>query len=109
MGIKERIKLGQMPTILFTFRKHYILCGWIFIQVGMVNSSFIYSVDEESADLATPYLTSEGEPREVAWQAFSDVGEDVGPAGQKGGGVVLRFHPVRVLNLVICKPLSSEI
>ena len=86
MGIKERIKLGQMPTILFTFRKHYILCGWIFIQVGMVNSSFIYSVDEESADLATPYLTSEGEPREVAWQAFSDMAEDVGPAGQKGGG-----------------------
>ena len=49
----------------------------------MVNSSFIYSVNEESADLATPYLTSEGEPREVAWQAFSDMGEDVGPAGEK--------------------------
>ena len=54
-----------------------------FLQVGMVNSSFIYSVNEESADLATPYLGFEGEPREVAWQAFSDMGEDVGPAGEK--------------------------
>ena len=49
----------------------------------MVNSSFIYFVDENSADLATPYMRSEGEPREVAWQAFSDMGEDVGPAGEK--------------------------
>ena len=61
----------------------------------MANSSFIYSVDEESADLATPYMNSDGEPREVAWQAFSDMGEDVGPAGEKRG--VSRGSPVETI------------
>ena len=47
----------------------------------MANSSFAYSVDEESADLATPYMVFEGEPREVDWTAFAILGDDFGPAG----------------------------
>ena len=47
----------------------------------MPNSSLIYSIDEESADIATPYVTFEGEPREVDWQAWIDLGDDVGPSG----------------------------
>ena len=38
-----------------------------FDQVGMANSSLAYSVNEESADLAKPYMVFEGEPREVDW------------------------------------------
>ena len=49
----------------------------------MVNSSFIYSIDEESADVATPYLVYEGAPRELDWQSYANLGDDMGPAGQK--------------------------
>ena len=47
----------------------------------MANSSFTYSVDEESANLATAYMVFEGGPREVAWQTYIDLGVDVGPPG----------------------------
>ena len=47
----------------------------------MANSSFAYSVNEESADLATPYMAFEGEPREVDWSSFAILGDDFGPAG----------------------------
>ena len=49
----------------------------------MENSSFIYSVDEESVELATPYLVFEGEPKKVEWQAFSDMSENSGPTGEE--------------------------
>ena len=47
----------------------------------MKNSSLIYSISEESADIATPYITFEGEPREVDWQSSINIGDDVGPPG----------------------------
>ena len=47
----------------------------------MQNSSFIYYINEESADLATPYMVYEDEPREVDWQSWTDLGDDVGPGG----------------------------
>ena len=49
----------------------------------MVNSSFVYFVDEESADLAAPYMVSEGEPKKVEWQTFSDMCENAGPSGKE--------------------------
>ena len=47
----------------------------------MQNSSFVYSINEESADIATPYMVYEDELREVDWQAWIDLGDDVGPSG----------------------------
>ena len=47
----------------------------------MPNSSLIYSISEESADIATPYITFGGQPREVDWQSFVILGEDSGPPG----------------------------
>ena len=47
----------------------------------MPNSSFIYSIDEESADVATPYLVYEGAPRALDWQSWVNMGDDMGPAG----------------------------
>ena len=47
----------------------------------MDNSSFIYSVNEESADLAIPYMESAGKLRRVDWQSWVNLGADMGPAG----------------------------
>ena len=47
----------------------------------MQNSSLIYSISDESADIATPYITFGGKPREVDWQSFVILGEDSGPPG----------------------------
>ena len=47
----------------------------------MVNSSFIYLVDEESAELATPYLLVPIELRPVEWEAISEAGRGMAPAG----------------------------
>ena len=47
----------------------------------MANSSFIYSVDEESAEVATPYLVYESEPRALDWQSWVNLGDDMGLAG----------------------------
>ena len=47
----------------------------------MANSSFIYSFDEESADIATPYAVYANAPRELDWQSLANLGEDIGPAG----------------------------
>lgn len=51
-------------------------------QVGMANSSFIYYIDEESAELATAYLLAPVELREVEWEAISEAGPDMAPAGR---------------------------
>ena len=48
----------------------------------MGNSSFIYSVDEESVDIATPYMVSEGEPKKVDWLEFSRLNGNSGPSGE---------------------------
>ena len=74
----------QMSGQLFAIFKNFGINGFndYFDQVGMANSSFAYSVNEESADLATPYMAFEGEPREVDWSAFAILGDDFGPAGQ---------------------------
>ena len=48
----------------------------------MDNSSFIYFVEDETADVSTPYVIFSGEPREVSWQVYLDLGLDMGPAGQ---------------------------
>ena len=47
----------------------------------MANSSLIYSINEESADLATPYVTFGDEPVEVDWQSWINMGDDLGPPG----------------------------
>ena len=52
-----------------------------YFQVGMSNSSFIYAVDEESVELATPYLLSPIEQIPVAWEAIREAGRDMAPAG----------------------------
>ena len=51
-------------------------------QAGMLNSSFIYSINEESGDIATPYMGSADEPRKVDWQSWVNLGGDMGPAGK---------------------------
>ena len=56
----------------------------------MVNSSFIHFVDEESVHLATPYMISEGKPREVSWRTFSDMGENSWPGGSKQAYIVCK-------------------
>ena len=48
----------------------------------MVNSSFIYSINEESGDVATPYMESTDERRKVDWQSWENLGGDMGPAGK---------------------------
>ncbi len=48
----------------------------------MANSSFIYSVDEETPGLATPYLMGLRGIREVEWSILTDLGDDIGPAGK---------------------------
>ena len=52
-----------------------------YFQVGIPNSSFIYEVDHESGELATPYLLSPIELRPVAWEVISEAGRDMAPAG----------------------------
>ena len=42
----------------------------------------MYLIDEDTADLATAYMTFEGEPREVDWQIYIDHGPDIGPGGK---------------------------
>ena len=48
----------------------------------MVSSSFIYSINEKSGDIATPYMASSDEPRKVDWQSWVNLGGDMGPAGK---------------------------
>ena len=50
-------------------------------QVGMVNSSISYYINEDLADLATPYIDYKDKPRKVDWQSWVDTGDDIGPAG----------------------------
>ena len=49
----------------------------------MVNSSVMYLVNEEEAELATPYqLDDNGELRETSWEVNANTGPDWGPAGE---------------------------
>ncbi len=52
----------------------------------MPNSSFIYTTDATSAQLATPYIRAPTELREIDWEAFRLMGPNMGPAGQTRGG-----------------------
>ena len=47
----------------------------------MVKSSFNFAVDEESVELAMPYLLTPIELRPVEWEAISEAGRDMAPAG----------------------------
>ena len=47
----------------------------------MADSSFMYYINPMSVDIATPYMESEGELKEVNWKSWVDLGEDIGPAG----------------------------
>ena len=48
----------------------------------MTRSSFIYSINEESGDIATPYMESADKSRKVDWQCWVNLGGDMGPAGK---------------------------
>ena len=48
----------------------------------MVNLSLMYLVDENQAELATPYQVDDnGELRETTWEVNANTGPDWGPAG----------------------------
>lgn len=47
----------------------------------MVNSSLVYYLDEDSAEIATPYLPYLGGLREIPWSSYRDMGVDLGPPG----------------------------
>ena len=48
----------------------------------MTSSSFIYSINEESGDIATPYMKCADKSRKVDWQSWVNLGGDMGPAGK---------------------------
>ena len=52
----------------------------------------MYLNDAETAELASAYVTFEGEPRVVVWQIYIDSGRDNGPGGRQSFPFIESFE-----------------